>query len=81
MPFSLPTDADFRKLCVGFWLDDVNDRIKLKRYDDAEHSWEEANAIYLSLGPGEGDPELESRIFQQRVKLDQLTHTTNENNF
>jgi hypothetical protein len=81
MALPLPADPDFRKLCVEFWLDDIDDRIELNRVNDAEMSWKEANTIYLSLPPGCGDPQLEERIFQQRVKIDNLTYTTNENNF
>jgi hypothetical protein len=80
MSFPLPIDPEFRKVCVGFWLDDVDDRIELGLYPDAEFSWKEANGIYLSLPAGYGDMALEDRIFEQRVKLDNLTHITNENN-
>lgn len=80
MAFPLPADPDFRKTCVEFWLDDVDDRIQLGRFGDAEFSWKEANAIYLSLPAGYGDLELENRIFRQRVKLDNLSTLTNENN-
>jgi len=80
MAFPLPADPDFRKTCVGFWLDEIDDRIEMNQPDNAEWAWKEANAIYLSLPLGEGDPELEHRIFEQRVKLDNLTYITNENN-
>jgi hypothetical protein len=81
MTLPLPADADFRKLCVGFWLDDVDDRLELGRVEDAEFSWKEANGIYLSLPPGSGDFALEDRLTQQRVKINNFTFTTNENNF
>jgi len=81
MSFPLPADIDFRKLCVGFWLDDVDDRLYAGRVEDAEFSWKEANGIYLSLPPGSGDPDLEDRIALQRVKIDNFTITTNENSF
>ena len=71
MGFPLPADPDFRKLCVQFWLDDIDDRLELNRFEDAELSWKEANGIYLSLPPGAGDLNLEDRIYQQRVKIDQ----------
>jgi hypothetical protein len=71
MAFPLPADPDFRKICVEFWLDDVDDRIELGRFVDAEFSWKEANTIYLSLPAGFGDMSLEDRIYEQRVKLDQ----------
>jgi hypothetical protein len=80
MALPLPADPDFRKVCVGFWLDDVDDRLDMGRSDDAEISWKEANAIYLSLPAGSGDPELEDRLYSQRVKLNNLTYITNENN-
>jgi hypothetical protein len=48
---------------------------------DAELSWKEANSLYLSLPVGCGDLALEDRLFQQRVKLDKLSHVTNENYF
>ena len=81
MAFPLPIDPDFRKTCVEFWLDDIDDRLKLGDHASAELSWKEANGIYLSLPAGFGDMALEDRIYAQRVKLDNLTHVTNENNF
>jgi len=81
MAFPLPKDPDFRKVCVEFWLDEIDDRLEMNQPENAELAWKEANGIYLSLAPGTGDPSLEERIFQQRVKLDNLTYTTNENNF
>ena len=75
MTFPLPADPDFRKLCVSFWLDDVEDRLKDNRLSDAELSWKEANGIYLSLPPGFGDMALEDRLFQQRVKLSKLQNS------
>jgi hypothetical protein len=80
MTLPLPIDPDFRKTCVGFWLDDVEDRLKINRLDDAEISWKEANSLYLTLPPGFGDLELEDRLYQMRVKLDKSSHITNENN-
>jgi hypothetical protein len=80
MSFPLPNDADFRKLCVGFWLDDVEDRLIAERLDDAERSWKEASGIYLSIPPGFGDLALEDRMYALRVKLDNFTHATNEDN-
>ena len=80
MSLPLPADPDFRKAIVGFWLDDIDDRLDANRIQDAEASWMEANNIYLSLPPGCGDMVLEDRIFQQRVKLDNLTHATNAHN-
>jgi hypothetical protein len=80
MAFPLPLDPNFRKTCVEFWLDDIDDRIELNRLDDAELSWREANNLYLSLPPGHGNEDLESRIYQNRVKIDNLSHLTNENN-
>jgi len=80
MALPLPIDPDFRKMCVEFWLDDIDDRLEMGRFEDAELSWKEANAIYLSLPAGFGDMVLEDRIYEQRVKLDHLTHITNENN-
>lgn len=70
MPFPLPLNPDYRKEIVWAWIGDVADRIE----DDvpgAETSWQIANEIYLSLPPGTGDEELESALFQARVKLDQ----------
>ena len=81
MALPLPADPDFRKMCVEFWLDDIDDRIEMGRLNDAELSWKEANTIYLSLPAGFGDMVLEDRIYEQRVKIDNLTHITNENNF
>jgi hypothetical protein len=72
MAFPLPANPDFRKTCVEFWLDDVEDRLKDNRRQDAELSWKEANGIYLSMPPGHGDMHLEDRIYGLRVKLDEL---------
>lgn len=73
MAFGLPLDPDFRKTYVGFWLDDVDDRLEMEDFEGAEHSWQESRTIYLSLPPGCGDSSLEDRIFQYRVKLDRFT--------
>jgi hypothetical protein len=73
MPFPLCADPAYRRLLVTFWLDDVDDRLSQDRVGDAEISWKNANGIYLSLPPGEGDEEIEGRIYGQRVKLDKLT--------
>lgn len=74
MPFPLPLNPEYRKEIVWAWIGDVADRIQ----DDlpgAEDSWQIANEIYLSLPPGTGDEELESALFQARVKLDTTSHT------
>lgn len=71
MAFPLPECPAYRKLLVTFWLDDIDDRLKANRTQDAEKSWKIANEIYLSLPPGAGDPEIENWLFAQRVKLDQ----------
>ena len=81
MALPLPADPSYRKLVVTFWLDDIDDRLAINQVQDAEKSWKIANDIYLSLPPGEGDPEIEDWIFKQRVKLDRSTYSTNENNF
>ena len=73
MPFPLPEDPAYRKLVATFWLDDIDDRLASNRVQDAEKSWKIANDIYLSLPPGEGDPEIEDWIFNQRVKIDKIT--------
>jgi hypothetical protein len=73
MTLPLPIDPDYRKLVVTFWLDDIDDRLRINQVQDAEKSWKIANEIYLSLPPGNGDPEIENWIFAQRVKLDKLT--------
>jgi hypothetical protein len=70
MAFPLPADPEFRRVCVGFWLDDVEDRLADGNLFDAEFSWKEANAIYLSIPAGFGSMELEDRLFALRVKLD-----------
>ena len=71
MAFPLPLDPAYRRLVVTFWLDDIDDRLKINAKQDAEKSWKIANEIYLSLPPGEGDSEIETWLFRQRVKLDQ----------
>jgi hypothetical protein len=81
MTLPLPIDPNFRKTCVGFWLDDIDDRLELNRLEDAEQSWKEANSLYLSLPPGDGDLALEDRLFQQRVKIDNFSQATNADNF
>jgi hypothetical protein len=81
MAFPLPADPDFRKEVVSFWLDDVDDRLSDNHPQDAEISWKQANAIYLSLPAGFGDMALEDRIYAQRVKLDNFSQITNENHF
>ena len=75
MTLPLPIDPEYRKLVVTFWLDDIDDRLQINQVQDAEKSWKIANDIYLSLPPGNGDPEIEDWIFTQRVKLDNLTQT------
>ena len=80
MAFPLPGCPTYRKLVVTFWLEDVDDRLEANRLHDAEQSWKIANEIYLSLPPGNGDSDLEDWIFAQRVKLDNFSHTTNEDN-
>jgi len=73
VPFPLPLCSEYRKLIVTFWLDDIDDRLKINAVPDAEKSWKIANDIYLSLPPGEGDLDLEDWLFKQRVKIDQIT--------
>ena len=80
MAFPLPECPAYRKLVVTFWLDDIDDRLKANRLEDAEKSWKIANEIYLSLPPGQGDMEIEGWLFRQRVKLDNTTSTTNADN-
>jgi len=77
MPFPLPEDPEYRKLVVTFWLDDIDDRLKTNAVPDAEKSWKIANDIYLSLPPGEGDLEIETWLFNQRGKIDQITSHQN----
>ena len=77
MPFPLPEDTEYRKLVVTFWLDDIDDRLKTNAVPDAEKSWKIANDIYLSLPPGEGDLEIETWLFNQRGKIDQITSHQN----
>ena len=73
MPFPLPLDPEYRRLIVSFWLDDVDDRLAVYRWQDAEKSWKYANDIYLSLPPGEGSEELEISLAFYRVKLDKIS--------
>jgi hypothetical protein len=80
MSFPLPIDPEFRKVCVSYWLDDVEDRLASDNPSDAEFSWREANGIYLSIPAGYGDMELEDRIYDMRVKLDNFSQVTNANN-
>ena len=71
--FPLPLCLEYRKLLVTDWLVDVDDRLKINAVQDAEKSWKIANDIYLSLPPGEGDPEIEDWLFKQRGKIDKIT--------
>jgi hypothetical protein len=80
MAFPLPADPAYRKLVVTFWLDDIDDRLKANRLQDAEKSWKIANEIYLSLPPGNGDMEIEDWLYLQRVKINKRTQATNANN-
>jgi len=80
MAFPLPADPAYRKLLVTFWLDDIDDRLKANRLQDAETSWKIANEIYLSLPPGNGDMEIEDWLYSQRVKINKRFQATNENN-
>jgi hypothetical protein len=80
MPFPLPLDPCFRKEIVWIWINDISDRLKLGDTEGAGISWKTANEIYLSLAPGEGSPDIEKCLFSERVKLDKITHKTNENN-
>jgi hypothetical protein len=73
MPFPLPLDPDYRRLIVSFWLDDVDDRLAVYRWQDAEKSWKYANDIYLSLPPGEGSEQLESALMRSRVKINNIS--------
>jgi hypothetical protein len=80
MSFPLPRDIDFIREVVGFWLDDVDDRLQIDQLENAKHSWRTANDLYLTLPPGSGDTDLENRIFSYRVKIDNISYLTNENN-
>jgi hypothetical protein len=80
MPFPLPIDPEFRNEVVSMWLEDVEDRIAIGELEDAEVSWKIANAIYLSLPPGQGSLETEARLFGQRVKLTNSLNQKHEDN-
>ena len=80
MAFPLPECPEYRKLVVTFWLDDIDDRLRDNRIQDAERSWKIANEIYLSLPPGNGDMEIEDWLVRQRVKINKRYQATNENN-
>jgi len=74
MPFPLPIDPRYRKEIVRAWIGDISDRLE-EDLLGAETSWKIAREIYLSLPPGEGDEEIESALWQARVKLDQTEHS------
>jgi hypothetical protein len=78
MPFPLPLDTKYRKEIVWAWIGDISDRID-HDLSGAETSWGIAQEIYLSLPPGSGDEEIESALWQARVKIDKFLHATNEN--
>ena len=71
--YPLPHCPEYRKFVNAALLDDNDDRLKINAVQDAEKSWKIASSIYLSLPPGEGDPEIEDWLFKQRVKIDRLT--------
>jgi hypothetical protein len=79
MPFPLPLDPAYRKEIVWAWIGDIADRLDSSA-PGAEDSWKIAQEIYLSLPPGCGCEEIESALFLARVRLDNLTYKTNENN-
>jgi hypothetical protein len=70
--FPLPLDSTYRKEIVWAWIGDIADRLD-EGIPGAEDSWKIANKIYLSLPPGEGCEEIESALFNARVKLDHNT--------
>lgn len=72
MAFPLPVDPAFRREAVLAWLEDVEERL-LTFTPGADESWRIAREIYLSLPPGEGDPKIETALFDLRVKLDNHT--------
>ena len=75
MAFPLPIDPFFRKEIVNIWILDIGDRLKLGDVEGANQSWKIAQEIYLSLPPGNGSEQIESALFQARVKLDDLQST------
>jgi len=79
MPLPLPQDPQFRKEVIQAWLDDVEDRLEMGQPDGALLSWKTANNLLLKLPPGCGDLNLEDQLVALRVKLDNPSHTTNEN--
>jgi hypothetical protein len=76
MSFPLPLDPQYRKEIIWAWIGDIADRIE-EDLPGAGISWGIAQEIYLSLPPGNGDEEIESALWQARVKLDQ-TLTRNQ---
>jgi hypothetical protein len=72
MSCPLPRDPTYRKEIVWAWIGDVADRLS-EDLPGAEESWKIATEIYLSLPPGEGCAEIESALFNARVKLDHNT--------
>jgi hypothetical protein len=76
MSFPLPLDSQYRKEIIWAWIGDIADRIE-ENLPGADISWRIAQEIYLSLPPGNGDEEIESALWQARVKLDQ-TLTPNQ---
>ena len=73
MPFPMPIDPEFRMEVILAWLQDVDDRLEVGRIDDAEKSWKEAVGLYLKLGPGEYNSDVDKLIVDARVKLNNLT--------
>jgi len=70
MPFPLPLDPTFRKEVIESWLQDVEDRIEMGDLEGAKVSWHFAQGIYISLPPGFGDGEIESKLMELRVKFE-----------
>jgi hypothetical protein len=72
--FPLSLCPEYRKFLVAAWLDDIDDRLASNQVSDAEKSWKIANEIYLSLPPGEGNSNLETWLFKQQGKINQITY-------
>lgn len=74
MAFPLPIDPAFRIATAESWLDDVDDRLELDDVSGAELSWREAAYLVIKMEPGCCPRELEDRLVEYRVKLDQTLH-------
>lgn len=70
MAFPLPRDPKFILEVVEAWIEDIDERLNLNDLKGANESWRTATKLFLSLPPGSSCLQTETKLFEQRVKLD-----------